>query len=434
MPINKNYVPPHKLLIAKSSAAWEHYWQNDFHVKYSFTQYIKSIIYAIKNTKASRVVIIHKDRAVFLAALLAALQTNVVIVLPSLNTPGYLAEIIQKTDLLLNEEFLDNLEIIHTLDYEFTVIDPQVKQLIFYTSGSTGLPKMVNKLLIHIENELAALELLWGCTPDAKYYSTVSHAHLYGFLFSLLWPVCAAKQLARGTFSFWEEIFSKCSVYDYIISSPSHLGRFPPNQAQLIKCHYVFSSGALLTYNAANLSNKVLGHLPIEVFGSTETGGIAFRQQQTPEQLWSPFPNIQIMQTEEQLLALKSPYMDTEHAFYITQDIINLNNGQFSLRGRNDRIVKVEGKRVSLVDLENRLKKIPFIDILGAVIVLDAFNAQRLQTAGKLTIIREIKAQLLDFFELVSVPHKWCFVESIPSNSQGKRSKELIKSIGIKWN
>jgi acyl-coenzyme A synthetase/AMP-(fatty) acid ligase len=195
----------------------------------------------------------------------------------------------------------------------------------------------------------------------------------------------------------------------------------------------VFSSGGPLSYASALLTKQFFGIIPLEVYGSTETGGIAYRQQQIENQLWETFPGITIS-TQENLLVIRSPYID--FGVHITQDLVTIvEPNNFILFGRADRILKIEGKRVSLVELERRLNSLEYVtdsfvfplprtnkDQLGAAIVLNLLGQKQLSIIGKVKFINEIKSKLLQFFELTVLPKKWNIVNEISVNSQGKRT------------
>jgi acyl-coenzyme A synthetase/AMP-(fatty) acid ligase len=445
---SNHYTPAHCLLTAVDSTKWQRYWQIAHHEGINYLQYIFAIMTKILEAKANRVIIIHQDRAIFFAAFLAALYSKVIVVIPNTPAPKHIDEIMQPSDLLLNEQILDNQSLTNTVSKKMIQIadlDPWQAKVIFYTSGSTGRPQAVTKTLANLEAEIMVLEELWGCKGvGGTYFSTVPHSHLYGFLFSLLWPVCTGKKINRKTCATWEEIISVCMVDDYIISSPAHLGRFPVLQQPMqLQPKMVFSSGGLLSYRAAMSSEHFFGVIPIEVYGSTETGGIAYRRQQVDNQLWTKFRGIKISATKNNLLVVKSTYITGDSA-YITQDlVIIVTSDQFKLLGRADRVEKIEGKRISLPEIEIKLKSLEYItdavvfplprlnrDQLGAAIVLSTLGQTQLKVIGKLNLVREIKANLLQFFELVVLPQKWSIVTEIPLNAQGKCTHDILQNIG----
>ena len=61
----------------------------------------------------------------------------------------------------------------------------------FETSGTTGEGRWIPKALRHLEDEVEALEAAFGARlPDGtRVFATVSHQHIYGLLFRVLWPL-----------------------------------------------------------------------------------------------------------------------------------------------------------------------------------------------------------------------------------------------------
>ena len=95
--------------------------------------------------------------------------------------------------------------------------------------------------------------------------------------------------------------------------------------------------------------------------GSSESGGIAWRKRSVEADGritgtgYRPLPATQF-RIENSLLVIKSPQLSTDD-WETTADMVSLNadGDTFTLLGRADRIVKIEGKRVSLKTVENAL-------------------------------------------------------------------------------
>ncbi len=451
------FTPVHLLLTSRDKGFWQAYWNSsDF---LSYPHYIEAMSVNIKNSGAKRVFLISDDRAHFLAGFLATLYAGLPVILPQSEAPELLNELMQTGDVLLTN--LSDLELLvqgtlpmnqtydATTKILFQPLDPKRATVIFYTSGSTGKPKAVEKKLHQLEAEVDVLHQLWGQDSHGKFLSTVSHHHLYALLYSLLWPICGGFALERRTFTYWGDLLGKSTSEDFLISSPAHLGRFSVlNECSPESFKYTFSSGAPLSYEAAVTSKKYLSSLPIEVYGSTETGGIAFRQQEQPITPWKRFDCVEISSNPEGKLRVKSPYIDGED-YYQTEDQITwvktkdndaTDSKTFHLLGRADRIVKIEGKRVSLSEIEEKLCQNTFVaeaavlvleksyrEELGAIIVLTDAGIEKLKAIGKLALCREFREALSLYFHLVVTPRKWRFVESIPVNAQGKRLQLMLK-------
>src|SRR5262249_8163800 len=113
-------------------------------------------------------------------------------------------------------------------------------------------------------------------------WATVTHQHIYGLLFRVLWPLAAGRPFAAGRLVFNEEIAHRVAGPAVLVASPAHLRRLPetvdwsPVRAGL---RAVFSSGGPLPPEAADATLALLGVAPVEVYGSSETGGVAWRQR-----------------------------------------------------------------------------------------------------------------------------------------------------------
>jgi len=438
----------HKLM---TRSTWAEYWKlsgkNQEDLYKFYPQYIASLAHKIKESQVKRIFLIHEDRAAFLAGFLATLHAGVVVVLPQSDAPGLLKDLLRLGDgILSDKEALATLTPcfinMNKMDFDpspkFKDIDPNNTFVTFYTSGSTGTPKEIKKSLKQLENEISTLDELWG--EPATFLSTVPQNHIYGLLFSLLWPVCGSYPIRCETFSYWEDLLSHAQANSIIISSPSHLGRLPLTSENL-KLKNVFSSGGHLTFEDSNAAHHFFGRLPIEVYGSTETGGIAYRKQVQKEQPWVHFKNIELTVGDHDRLCIQSPYLPDTSVFQTEDRITLLENGSFHLLGRADRIAKVEGKRVCLLEIEQRLEALHLIqqahiipfdttrrNELGAVVVLSNQGQEELIKKGKIQFVRDLREGLLLYFDAIVLPRKWRFVPEIPLNAQGKTSHSVLKA------
>jgi len=64
----------------------------------------------------------------------------------------------------------------------------------FFTSGSTGEIKKVEKSLILFEREASVLERMWGAElAEIPIVGTVTHQHVFGMTFRIMWPITAGR-------------------------------------------------------------------------------------------------------------------------------------------------------------------------------------------------------------------------------------------------
>ncbi|MFT4928002.1 MAG: acyl-coenzyme A synthetase/AMP-(fatty) acid ligase [Phenylobacterium sp.] len=331
----------------------------------------------------------------------------------------------------------------------------------FFTSGSTSEAKKISKSWSLLNNEINALDALWSeSLANAQVVSTVSHQHIYGLIFTVLWPVLAGRQIHQQFIRFPEELnllLSQQLKPITLISSPAFLTRTcnePLYQNHTSRFNSVYSSGGPLPLDTALAIQQQLGHSPIEVFGSTETGGIAWRRQtdRLTATLWQPFADIHIRATAEQRLEIQSPYLPQElpqerpqelpqqlsqqgaqKDWYTTDDRVIISpQGLFELLRRADRIVKIEQKRLSLDTLEATLSEHPWVqqcrslvvsgkrEQIAVAVVLTEQGQSHYQQHNKRHINQQLRQHLANHFEAVLLPRKWRYVSTLPVNSQGK--------------
>jgi acyl-coenzyme A synthetase/AMP-(fatty) acid ligase/3-hydroxymyristoyl/3-hydroxydecanoyl-(acyl carrier protein) dehydratase len=317
-----------------------------------------------------------------------------------------------------------------------SALNPHDTRLVIFTSGSTGQAKPIEKRLIHLQRECAILEAQWGKQlGDAEVLATVSHQHIYGLLFRVLWPLSAGRcfhsQIAMNP----EMLVNAIHKPACWIASPAQLKRLDadsPWQGISDMCA-VFSSGGALPETAKQQIFNHSNQQVIEVYGSSETGGIAWRQHDTA---WQLFEGMRLSGSNDNW-QLQSPYLD---ALFTLDDNLSLQtDGRFILHGRKDRIVKIEEKRLSLSELERRLMESPWIadaftltittnrDRVGAAIVLTEAGEEQLNSIGRNAFIKQLRSQLHNWFDAVVLPRKWLMVNSIPLTTQGKINQSLLK-------
>lgn len=382
----------------------------------------------------------------FAVGLFALLAENKTVYLPGENHPGITADLRrQEINLLGQFPATACTEIAIAADVDPTRDFSLGGNIVVYTSGSTGAAKPITKTLAQVDLELHTLEANWGSQwGDPVIASTVSHQHFYGLLFSLLWPLCCGRRFCRKPFIDPAIMASTTADLAQVIwvMSPAHLHRMPDNmpwEKLRRQVPTVFSSGGPLEQWAAQDLYHKIGHYPIEVLGSSETGGIASRQQQQVTTPWQSLPGVEIRIDEGGLLAVRSPWLDSDD-WYPTADLANAGvDGSFVLGMRADRIVKLEGKRVALPEVEAALVRHSWIaeaavvpvsrkrQSLGAVLVLTALGRDAYATKSRHLFNRELREYLRARLSAAALPRLWRIRSSLPRNTQGKIiTRELL--------
>ncbi|WP_431830745.1 AMP-binding protein [Acinetobacter ihumii] len=314
----------------------------------------------------------------------------------------------------------------------------------FYTSGSTGEPKRIERTLLQLLKEVQGLDQTFGLTEHVIALATVSHQHIYGILFKVLWPLVKGRSFYSPQLAFPEDViamqkhFAEMGLENYLISSPAVLKRWTSALA-FESCQAIFSSGGKLESGV----RASIHHSITEILGSSETGGIAYRT--VDDSAWQTFADVNI-EIEQQLLKVQ-----TQHAFTTdwieTGDLAVWENPsnpelRFKLLGRADRLIKLEEKRLSLDAIEHSIQSLPEIknchvllvehdqrELLAGIVVLHDDARQQLQHIGKAAFVSGIKQQLHEKLETIAIPRLWRFLTELPQNTQSKLDKHYLKRL-----
>ena len=397
------------------------------------------------------------DSLEFAAALFGAWHAGKTIFLPGDKLPATCAGLQQSVDGYLGEFGPDwDPEAPQPLDtigdsMHLDSLRPDSIGVVLFTSGSTGVAQGIPKKLLQLSREVATLERQFGhIVKNADVVATVSHQHIYGLLFKVLWPLTAGRAVHARSFSFLEEIKALPARQDFVlVSSPAHLKRLPQNlawPAGTSAPRAVFSSGGPLSFDAAQETERVFGVVPIEVYGSSETGGIAWREQGIQRirghETWTPMPGVEWrIAVEDNLLEVRSPNLPDENWFRMADRAIAVDGQCFQLLGRSDRIVKIEEKRVSLSIIEEQLKSSALIadacaittegrrQGVAACIVLSAEGRAKMAQVGKLGLNRMFRDELRPFVEPVGLPRVWRYLDGLPVDAQGKTTYAALREL-----
>ena len=317
-------------------------------------------------------------------------------------------------------------------------------ELVLYTSGSTGVPKEVRRAAHNVEAELAVLESLWGGPLGrARFFTTVSHRHVYGMLFSVLWPLLNRRPFANFVLEYPEQLIDGCGNAQALVSSPALLKRIGHLPSGSASWQAVFSSGGLLPPSAATDTERVLGACPIEVLGSTETSGVAWRSRRSAHTpCFTAMPRVETRAGVDDFLEARSPFSGEPSWLTMGDRVRFAGDGCFELLGRGDHLAKIEDKRVSLAEIERFLLETPWVtdaacvalenerrQYVGAVLQLSAQGAAELAGVGRRSFNERLKAVLRPRIDGVAMPRKFRYVEAIPVDTQGKRQPAMIDRV-----
>ena len=344
-------------------------------------------------------------------------------------------------------------------------------QLYLWTSGSTGTPKIITKTLTQLFAEVRALDQLYLSYCPNLYevnpivWASVTHQHMYGLAFRLLWPLLGHGLLTRSRQHYPESFVAHTKAAPgsaLIITTPTHIERFDDTRLlQSVPSYFVVSSTAPLSADGVQKCYRAFARTPMEILGSTESGILAHRMRSIERGSVVDAPCYPTPGMTLTLADKNAPYQRGDIGLMCAtsaqlapqtrpmNDRIRItsvdNEGRiksFDFLGRNDTILKIEGTRISASALEKRVLAIQehgqplftFVSILlpkGAtrvhlVGVLSKLGQDWLLDHGKAALRRRILRHLQDKFPRVALPRFLRFVSTRPQNPQGKTPQRLL--------
>lgn len=311
-----------------------------------------------------------------------------------------------------------------------------------FTSGSTGQPKRVVKSIASLDTEARLLaarfaDRLTGC----RVVASVAPQHLYGLTFRIFLPMSLGLPLHAAMICYPEQLAAIDPRRGYLfVSSPAFLKRLD-HQLSAPPVAMILSAGSLLPWRNVTDVQAWFGVWPDEIYGSTETGILAWRHRQQDDTSWLPFPGVKIT-AEGDLLRAVSPLIADPDGVLLDDVLHFSEDGRFRLAGRRGRVVKIEEKRISLSEIERRLSEIDGIreaaalpiarggrQGIGVLLVLDDALRRRWQENQSKALKFCWRRALLPWLEPVAIPRYWRVVDQIPVNSMNKRVDAQLQEL-----
>ncbi len=392
------------------------------------------------------------DRAVIAGAMLAALTRPVTLVIPHTCSTSVLSRmykthpfsraVVQEPTALprgVAPIFADRCTIGGTqMDASF-VRHPDSVFVKLFTGGSTKTPRMWSKTVRNLFSEATYQAAALGISPEDRFAATVPANHIYGLLFSTLVPLVASASVIDGEFTYPHEIQDavKQNRANILVSTPLHYKMLAGISFTAESLCCALSSAARLDPADSRLFYEQTGLGITEIFGSTETGGIASRLCRDNQPHFNPFDCID-WKIVDGLLAIRSEFISPElpvdpEGFFTTSDRADpIGSDTFELKGRTDRIVKVGGKRVDLDEIRFAITGMPKVrDAAVICIPVDSGRENEIWAlvAAEATTGKEIRQHLLHRVQGHALPRRIRVVEAIPVSPAGKYEITEIKNL-----
>jgi len=308
--------------------------------------------------------------------------------------------------------------------------DPDLPFVQLHTGGTTGKSRQWTKNPGNLFGEGRTLIDIYDLKESDTLVSTVPLYHIYGLLLSVVVPLVSGSRIVRESLYFPATILAELNLHksSVLISSPVHLAALTMTSG-LTGIRMAFSSAGLLP-SKTSVEFSALFKAPVhEVYGSTETGGIATRTRARGEDLWTPLPGIELT-PEDKSVAVRSPWVSGSlvgtPARLVLGDLVEFHDGRFKLIGRTDGVVKVGGRRVEIECVRERITELAGVrnvwvttrpSVRGRGIELMSLVETSL-TAEKLRL------ELGRCLETWEIPRRIVVVDKLPISEAGKIDRE----------
>jgi len=319
-----------------------------------------------------------------------------------------------------------------------TIRDPDSPFLYLFTGGSTGAPKVWSKSPRNLFSEVFYLKDKFAISDKDLFVATVPPYHIYGLLFSVLLPFLAHARLLPDIYTFPQEIISTTNKHKatVLVSVPIHYRALHVDNLSTPSLKIAFSSSGVLDRSDGLHFHKKTGVGITEIYGSTETGGIATRCISEQTDSWQPFDIVSWKLIGQRLSIasdLASPEMKRDaEGFCLTGDEARPDkDNRFVLLGRADGIVKVAGKRVDLQDVQNKIRTLPTVRDAVAVAIPVEKGRENVIAAVVACDLTEthLKRLLMDMLEPYAVPRQVKIVAQIARTAAGKIDRRRIEQL-----
>ncbi|MDQ5984407.1 MAG: Triostin synthetase I [Syntrophus sp. SKADARSKE-3] len=392
-----------------------------------------------------------EDKSLIMAALLAALAGGPRLILPYAHSCQALSEVCEAAGPAFfltkgegGDDYPPGPAVITPFDFPVGKAlpdgqcDPDEPFLTLFTGGSTGMPKMWPKTPRNMFGEARYQTDALNVSPDDLFLSTVPPNHIYGLLFTVLVPFIGRACVLGSIFTFPREILKAAKTFraTILVSIPVHYRILNTDSLHGNYLRAALSSAGMLDKDDALAFRQKTGVDVLEVYGSTETGGIATRRHFVDGDTWVPMDPI-TWEIQEGVLRVRSAFLSPElprdsHGYFMTADCVDkAEDNRFILRGRADDIVKIGGKRVNILAVQAKLCQLP--DVRDAVVISRPAGQGRQNELAALVVANSdvilLRRLLAEISEAYAIPKHIVTVDRIPMTPAGKYDRAEIERL-----
>jgi len=301
---------------------------------------------------------------------------------------------------------------------------------IVFTSGSTGQPvphpKTWGSLAGVARAEIEILRL--GERPGLALLGTVPPQHVFGLETTVLAVLQGGLALSCRRPFYPADIRAGLAALPRprgLVIAPAHLRVLLAETEDLPAADFLLCATSPLSRELAVQAEVRFGADLHEIYGCTESGGIASRRTSADSE-WRTMSGV-TLRTDGQATWVKGGHVETEVAL---ADVIELRGaGRFLLHGRTADLVNIAGKRTSLLHLNYHLNSVEGVH--DGVFVVPEQNGETVTRLAAYVVApglsREaLLAALRQRIDGAFLPRPLHFVDSLPRNESGKLPRQAL--------
>jgi acyl-coenzyme A synthetase/AMP-(fatty) acid ligase len=295
---------------------------------------------------------------------------------------------------------------------------------IVFTSGSTGQPVAHRKTWASLVGvALAEIDSLGlRAQSGMALIGTVPPQHVFGLEATVLMVMQGGLALhARRPF-YPADVRAELAALPRprgLVITPVHLRVLLADPEDVPPADFLLCATAPLSPRLAAQAEARFGAPLHEIYGCTESGGIASRRT-TATSEWRAMSDIKL-RTDGKLTWVKGGHVQSEVA--LADEIELRGSGRFVLHGRTADLVNIAGKRTSLAHLNYHLNSIE--GVLDGVFVVPEQDRERVTRLAAYVVAPEVSNEALmnalrERIDGAFLPRPLHFVDALPRNATGK--------------
>ena len=319
---------------------------------------------------------------------------------------------------------------------------------IVFTSGSTGQPQPIAKPWHTFvrSTQINAGHMLAG--DEQLYYgvATVPGQHMWGLETSILMPLMHRLCISDTQPFYPLDLCRALARFDtprLLVTTPFHLRALLMSTLELPRIARMLCATAPLSAALAEQAEAACQATLREIYGCSEAGSLAVRRTATTR-YWQLFDGFELQPAGTASTAATHWQLTAAHLPHVVrlQDNIDIHTAAdaaphpvyFSLHGRSQDLVKVAGKRASLMELNSVLERCTEVQD-GIIFVPTTDTGGQAERVAAIVVLQPgaRKEAVLQFFKTqvdpVFAPRPLYVTDALPRQDNGKISQHSLQQL-----